>query len=315
MDAKQKYRELCREQETIPIFSKDWWLDAATGENNWSVVIIEENGRIVGALPYCSEKKYWFRLIRMPKLTQKLGPWIKYPEGIKYYDKLSLEKRVMIAIIDNLPKFDWFEQNFDYTITNWLPFYWKGFNQTTRYTYVIEDLSDLDSVFENFEHSKRKNIKRAEKIITVKYDLPAKEFYDNHKMTLSKEGKRIVYSYELFKRIHKACYNQDCGKTIYGVDKNDKIHSALFVIWDKNSAYDLISTIDPDFRNSGSASLLIREIMKYVSQKTKKFDFEGSMIEPVEQSFRRFGGVQKPYLRISKVNSRLLRLYRTLKGI
>lgn len=41
----------------------------------------------------------------------------------------------MNYFIDNLPKFDYFNMNFHYSITNWLPFYWRGFKQTTRYTY------------------------------------------------------------------------------------------------------------------------------------------------------------------------------------
>jgi len=134
-------------------------------------------------------------------------------------------------------------------------------------------------------------------------------------MTLSREGKRIVYSYDKFKQIYETCYDRDSGKAIYCVDDNNNIHSGLFVVWDQNSAYDLISTIDPQFRNSGSASLLIREIIRYVSSKTRKFDFEGSMIESVEQSFRRFGAIQRRYFRINKVDSRLLRLHRALKEL
>lgn len=314
MNSKQKYKKLCEDEKTIPIFSKDWWLDATAGEDNWDVVIVEENGRVVTTFPYSSGKRYLFRLITMPPLTQKLGPWIKYPEGLTHYDRLAFEKKVMTRIIDRLPEFDWFLQSFDYAITNWLPFCWRGFSQTTRYTYVIEDLTDLDSVLRDFEYSKRKNIKRAEKIVEVKFDLAARDFYENHKMTLAKEGKKIEYGYAVFKRIYEACYNHDSGKTIYCVDKGGNMHSALFVIWDENSSYDLISTIDPDFRDSGSASLLIKEIIKFLSDRTKNFDFEGSMIESVEQSFRRFGAVQKQYHQISKINSKLLRLYKFLKG-
>ena len=314
MNSKQRYRGLCKEEKTIPIFSRDWWLDAAAGEDNWDVVMVEENGKVVATFPYVLTREYFFKLIGMPKLTQKLGPWIKYPQGLGHYDKLTFEKKVMYRIIEGLPKFDWFLQSFDYGISNWLPFYWRGFRQTTRYTYVIEDLTDSDSVFAGFEHSKRKNIKRAEKTVKVKYDLPAKDFYENHRMTLSKEGRKIEYGYDLFERIYKACYDRESGRTICCLDENDNLHSALFVIWDENSAYDLISTIDPDFRNSGSASLLIQEIVKFLSSRTKKFDFEGSMIEPVEQSFRRFGAVQKPYHQISKVNSKLLRSYKFMKG-
>jgi lipid II:glycine glycyltransferase (peptidoglycan interpeptide bridge formation enzyme) len=165
----------------------------------------------------------------------------------------------------------------------------------------------LESVFQNFNHAKRKNIKKAEKFLEVRYDLPAKKFYENHKMTLEKQNSKISYSFEHFNRIYSSAYAHNAGRTIYAVDSEDNIHAGLFVIWDKNSAYDLISTIDPTFRNSGGASLLIREIIKFISTKTDKFDFEGSMIESVEKSFRQFGAKQKPYFDITKIDSKILK--------
>ena len=96
------------------------------------------------------------------------------------------------------------------------------------------------------------------------------------------------------------------GRTIAAYDENGNLHAALFVIWDKISAYDLISTIDPEYRTFGAASLLIKEIITYTSTLTSKFDFEGSMIEPVERSFRQFGAKQKSYFNVSKFNSKLL---------
>ncbi|MCK4441369.1 MAG: GNAT family N-acetyltransferase, partial [Sulfurovaceae bacterium] len=261
----------------------------------------------VASMPYYKKKKAIFTIITMPKHTQTMGVYIKYPEGQKYEKRLSYEKEVMSSLIEQLPKVDYFNQSFHYSVTNWLPFYWQGYTQTTNYTYVIEDLSNLESVFQNFNHAKRKNIKKAEKFLDVKFDLPAREFYDNHKMTLEKQNDKIAYSFEHFNRIYTSAYNHNAGRTIYAVDKDDNIHAALFVIWDKNSAYDLISTIDPSFRNSGSASLLIKEIIEFLSNETSRFDFEGSMIENVEKSFRQFGAKQKPYFNITKVNSKILK--------
>ena len=226
--------------------------------------------------------------------------------------KLSYEKKIISQIIEQLPKTDSFQQNFHYSFTNWLPFYWRGYEQTTRYTYVIEDLSDLNNVFNSFSYSKKKNIKKAEKILEIKFNLSAKFFFDNHKMTLSKQKKNISYGYELFENIYENGYKNKSAITIYAEDSNGNIHGALFVIWDENSAYSLISTIDPDYRNSGSGSLLVREIIKFLSTRTRKFDFEGSMIENVENSFRQFGAIQKPYFQIKKINSKL---YKTLKII
>jgi len=305
---KEKYREFCKKEMDIPIFSKDWWLDSVCGESNWDVVLIEKGGVVFASMPYYKTKKAIFNVIRMPKLTQTMGIYMKYPDNLKYEKRLSLEKKTANALIDKLPNFDYFSQNFHYNFTNWLPFYWKGYEQTTRYTYVIEDLSDIEKVLSNFNYAKRKNIKKSEKILKVKFDLSCEEFYENHKYTLNKQGSAISYSFDLFKKIYESGYRNSSAKTIYAVDNNNNIHGALFIIWDCNSAYDLISTIDPDFRNSGAASLLIKESIEFVSSRTGKFDFEGSMIENVEQSFRQFGAIQKPYFNISKKKSKLLKI-------
>lgn len=312
---KQKYKEFCKIEEDIPIFSKDWWLDAVCGEENWDVVLIEKNKNIIASMPYYKIKKVSFDLISMPQLTQTMGPYIKYPEGQKYHNKLSLEKKITNELIEKLPKFDKFSQNFHYNITNWLPFYWNNFEQTTRYTYVIEDLSNLENVFNNFDLSKKQNIKKAEKIVDIKFDLSARDFYENHKMTLLKQNDTITYSFELFESIYNSGYKHNSAKTIYAIDKVGNIHAALFVVWDQNSAYHLLNTVDPDFRNSGAASLVTREIIKFVSTKTKKYDFEGSMIENVESSFRKFGAIQKPYFQITKKNSKILKIRQLIKEI
>ena len=65
----------------------------------------------------------------------------------------------------------------------------------------------------------------------------------------------------------------------------------------------------------GLADRSIREIIKYVSSKTGKFDFEGSMIEWVENSFRQFTTVQMPYFNISKTYSKKFKILETIKNI
>lgn len=289
------------ELQSESIFSKPWWLDTVAPEQ-WHEIVVERGGNLLARMPYVLSKKRGLTFITMPQLTQSLGPWLRPYPG-KDANRLSEEKQLMTELIDQLPPFDYFKQNFHYSITNWLPFYWKGFEQTTRYTYILEDLADLDAVFEGFSKAKRKNIRKASKIVTVHQDLPAKDFYENHVLTLAKQQQKIVYSFELFERIYRACYDRQAGKTFYCVDADNNLHSAIFVVWNSYSAYYLISTIDPDFRSSDSATLLVWEAIKYLADKTQRFDFEGSMIEGVENSFRAFGGKQVPYFQITKTNS------------
>lgn len=302
MKEKDKYREFCRKEPSMPVFSRDWWMDAVCGEESWEALVVEKGGEIVASMPCYIKRKFGLKVIVQPLLTQKNGIWIKYPEGQSYNKRLSFEKEVMDEIIRDIKslKVCYFNQSFDYTITNWLPFYWRGFEQTTKYTYVIEDLSNLDEVFEGFDYSKRRDIEKAEGLISIRKGLPAEEFYENHKMTLAKQKKDISYSWSLFSRIYNAAIANNAGEIIYATDAQENIHAAFFLVWDDESTYGLISSIDPDFRKSGASALLHKETIRLASTRTQKFDFEGSMIESVESSNRKFGAVQKPYSNITR---------------
>lgn len=287
------------------IFCRSWWLTAVC-PNGFKVLTIRKRGKIVAGMPMPICHRWGYIIIHMPKFTQTLGVLLSPSTRTTYEGKLSDEMKLLDILVEAIPKFSYFSMKFHYNFTNWLPFYWVGYQQTTCYTYIIEDLTDLDKVFSNFAHSKSKNIKKAEQLVTVDSDLSAEDFYANHMMTLSKQGESISYKYDLFKRIHDGAIENSAGKIWYAIDGQENIHAAIFVIFDSKSAYYLISTIDPDYRNSGAATLLLRNAIAYVSQYTRRFDFEGSMIRGVEHSFRKFGAVQTPYFSITKDNRPLL---------
>ena len=93
------------------------------------------------------------------------------------------------------------------------------------------------------------------------------------------------------------------------------MHAAIYLVWDKYSAYYLIGGSDPKLRNSGATSLALWEAICFASTVTKSFDFEGSMIESVERFFRGFGGNQVSYFHIWKFNSILIEILFNLKRL
>jgi hypothetical protein len=253
-------------------------------------------------LPYFYTNKQGNKNITQPPLTQKNGIWINYPKNQKYTKKLGFEKEIMNMAIDKLLELNIlsYNQNFSYEITNWLPFYWREFNQFTRYTYVIESLEDLGHIFDEIDSKTRNQIRKAEKLLVVKDNLSVEDFYKINTMTFQRQGITIPYSLELVKRIYTTCHQHKCVKIFSAEDSEGNLHGAIFVIWDEDSAYYLMGGSNPDFRGSDANSLLIWKAIQYSSEVTKKFDFEGSMIEPIERFFRSFGAVQKPYFNISK---------------
>jgi GNAT superfamily N-acetyltransferase len=289
-----------------PIFVQPWWLDAVA-PNAWGEIEVERGGHIFAKMPYVRKRRLGQTLLTMPPFTQFLGPWLRDFDG-KLASRLTDEKELCDQLISRLPRFSFFRQNFHHSFTNWLPFFWHGFQQTTRYTYVLDDLADLDAVFGGFSKSKRKNIRKAEKAVCVREDLPPDKFYQLHTLSLAKEAKQIGYGFDLFLRLYQASYERAAGKTFFAVDPHGNIHGAVFVVWNELSAYFLISAFDPEYRDSGASSLLIWEAIQYCSARSRVFDFEGSMIEGVERSFRGFGAAQRPYFQVSKCASFPLRV-------
>lgn len=298
---KQKYRKFSDTEKTISLFSKGWWMDAIC-DDNWDVILIEENNEIIAALPYYFEEFGKVKEIKKAILTQNNGIWIRYPKGLKYEKKLAYEKRIMNLVIDEIEKLGLrrYQQYFHYSITNWLPFYWRGYSQTTRYTYVIEDTSDLELIYSNFNSNVRKNLRKAQRSLKVREGMPIDEFYVLNKMTFERQGLNIPYSLETLKRLNNECQKRKSSIIYYCEDVEKNIHSAAYFVWDDESVYYLMSGSHPEFRNSQSLTLIIFEGIKLANRLHRKFDFEGSMKENIENFFRQFGAVQKPYHNIYK---------------
>ena len=289
------------------IFCRSWWLEAVC-PGQCEILVVRRGPRILAGMPMHRSRKWGVDAIYMPPLTQTLGVLLPPPTSEKYEKNLSAEMDILRVLVKAIPKVSVFNVSYHYNFTNWLPFYWAGFRQTTNYSYALEDLSDLEKVFAGFSHSKRKNIKKAESLVKVKEDLPPADFYANHVLTLGKQGGRITYSSSLFHRLHAATEQRNASKIWYAVDKDSHMHAAIFVAFDAKSAYFLISSIDPDYRNSGAATLLVKRAIEYLAPHTRRFDFEGSMIEGVENSFRRFGARQVPYFAITRSNAAMAQL-------
>ncbi|MFC1755880.1 GNAT family N-acetyltransferase [Patescibacteria group bacterium] len=315
-DNKEKYSNFVKELSHSSIFQKRWWLDAVCGPNNWDVVLAEKGGVVHGALPYYFKHTMFGKLLTIPTLTQSLGPLIKYPNKQKYSTKLSYEKEIYNNLIDKLPHFSDFRHNFHHSIINWLPFYWRGFKQTTRYTYVINTDKNLADVWKNLDKKTRSEIKKAKKDkITLKDGDNINTFYKFNKNSFDRKNNKIPYSLELFINLNKEIKSNNSGKSIFALDSNNNIHAVIYFVWDESEFYYLAGGFDQKYKNSGAMSLLVWAGIEESLKREKMFNFEGSMIENVEKFFRGFGAEQKTYFQISKTNSFFLKTKNYLKSL
>lgn len=289
------------------LFQQPWWLEAVA-PGQWAEIVIRKGEDVVLRFPYVLEKKNSFTFLTMPGTTQTLGPWIRPLEG-KHSSRLSLQKELMNELISMLPPHDSFYQRFHYSITNWLPFYWKGFSQSTRYTYVIEDLSDTGRIWNEMKSNIRNKIRKAEKtgVKVVETD-DIEQFLDLNEMTFKRQGIALPFSRDFARRIDSACAKRNARKIFITYGPDGRPQTGLFCVYDCNATYNLLQGGDPALRNSGANALAMWKSIQFAARVSKVYDFEGSMLEPIEEFFRSFGAVQTPYFEISKINSRSLKL-------
>lgn len=309
MPSRQRYRQLCRAEDSIPIFAMDWWLDAVCGRENWNAAVVESGGRVVAALPYFFKRKYGLRALTMPPLTQTLGPWIHYPPQQKHVTRLGYEKDLFGDLIGALPEFDYFVQNFHHSVSNWTPFYWKGFQQTTLYTYLLDDLSDTEKIWAGFQEKIRGSVRKAQKELVVTGNHTTDTFVEIQEMTYRRQGRPAPVRRDLVLRLDAACAERGARRMFFAEDSSGRIHAVLYLVWDSRSAYYLMAGADPALRSSGAPTLLLWEAIRFAATVTKRFDFEGSMIESIESFFRGFGGRQVPYLRVIGMSPRMRKLH------
>ncbi|MBL4652300.1 MAG: GNAT family N-acetyltransferase [Flavobacteriales bacterium] len=241
-------------------------------------------------------------------MTQYTELILNYPERQKYLSKIGFERENITGIIENISSTDYTELILSEKLTNWLAFKWKGYSETSKYTYIIDNGSNITSVWENFKDSTRREIKKAEKQLTISTTEDVDLFYKINQKTFDRQKIKNPYSAELFKKVDAICTEKQC-KTIYvAKDGEGNVHGSVYIVWDNNTTYYLAGGSDPEYRTSGAHSLLMWHAIKDAANRNHVFDFKGSMIESVERFFRGFGAIQTPYFRLRKYNSKVLKL-------
>jgi hypothetical protein len=288
---------------TACIFQTDWWLEAVAPKA-WYEAKVEKDGNLLARLPYSIKRRKGLTLLTSPPFTHALGPWLA-PSTAKYAKQLSQQKELLNALIEQLPPYDYFSQKCHYSFTNWLPFHWQGFSQTTSYTYILPDLTDLDQVWTGFQENIRREIRKAEKLITVSIEEDVDLLYKMGVHTFERQGLTYPYPYEIVRDFNDACVAQQACRMFVARDDQNQVHAVAYIVWDDRSAYYLTGGSDVQLRTSGAMSLLLWEAIKFAATVSQEFDFVGSMTEPIERFFRGFGARQTPYFVLTKMSRRM----------
>jgi hypothetical protein len=283
-----------------PIFHQPWWLDAVA-PGRWDAVTVERGGETVARLPYVVRGPRRLRVLTQPPLTQFLGPWTVRSPGAKEARALGDQMELQAELESGLPPASVFHQNFSPQVMGALPFIWSGYRAEVRYTYRLEDLSSEQAMWDGLAGNIRREIRKARQQLEVREDLGLDRLHHVWAKTFARQGLPAPDIGRL-ERIDAACAPREARAALFACDEAGRVHAVAYVVWDRHSTYYLLGGGDPELRTSGASSLLMWEAIGRARKVSETFDFEGSMLRPVERFFRAFGARQTPYLQVSRAS-------------
>jgi hypothetical protein len=311
---RQDYRAFLKAHPQLPVFYQDWWLDAICGIDNWSVVIAYENeGQPAGCWPYYISMRFrgLISTLDQPPFTRFCGPLIGSPEiDLQPARALSRNNRILRELSQQLPRRPLRRATTHYDFDQAQPLIKLGWRARRFYSYRLRsDQFSAAELYERLDGKVRTDLRKVEP--TGQRIQPLKDptivsrlqqrVYD-HRSQQSEERRfksfrfrpggssKEIFPAAGFERLFSAAgaHGQAVGWTFH--DQADRVVAAVWLPYDKTSAYLSIAASDPDVRHEEAAiSQLIWHAVQWCVRRKLIFDFEGSSLPGVEEFYRGWG--------------------------
>ncbi len=307
MSPKERYIKYCANHKELPLFLQNWWLDTVC--TAWDVAISMNGENIAGVWPYSVEHKLNVSLLRTPLLSPYAGPYVFFPTDIKESNRDSFEHDTIQDLLKQMPAAKMWHLALSPGLKQVGVFNQHGFEIETKQTFIINLKPAEALLLGNLKESLRRNIKSAEKELTIEEDrelIP--ELYKFHKATLLEKRIHSPFKQSQLQQLYKAVKAKNAG-TLYSATKGNVLEAVIFVVWDNSHAYYFMGAQNPNTNNFKAMSALLWHAIKQAKPRGNAFfDLEGSMDAGVERFFRGFGGMRELYLVIKKNESLVWKL-------
>ncbi len=253
-----------------------------------------------GGFALFSEDRLGFRVLRDPPFTPFCGPFI----NIESQKPVTIRKRQREAIEAMAEFLDKQRCALLYvclppTFMDTLPFSWKRFKVTPHYTYRLDLSHSLEEIRNGMSSVRRRNIRKAQNdgLTTRPLNDPS-VVRGLVRRTFGRQAKRIRTDYLDSILFEFATPENSYAFATY---RGDYPIACCFVVHDQDTAYYLLGGYAEDEKHHGAGvAAMFEAIRQAQSLGLKTFDFEGSIIPPIEKYFREFGGVLTPYFAITR---------------
>lgn len=317
MSQKATYQQLLSQHAAIPPFFRDWWLDIVCS-GTWDVALADGGQKdIAVAWPYQIERKAGLTIIRNPPLTPYLGPYFLFPDDLSEASRLAKEDKMYETLWSQISKYDCCDVQCIPGYLNYIPFAARGFERQINLTYKLSLKPAEEELLKNIKEDCRHSIRQSSKEMTITESGTdtLDEFFRMYAATFERKQKKQPVSSSLFKKLITETVNRNAGTVLTAQNSEGVTCARIFVVWDSQTMYYLISAMNTQTRYRPAVSGLVwAAIRKAKEMGLSYFDFEGSSNPGIEAFFRRFGGTRHYYLSMTHNRSFLWKLKRAIMG-
>ncbi len=301
------------------VYHKSYWLK----ESGDRAVIYGcfSGGELYAGIPLVYKQKFGMKIAARFDGTRYGGVLFKNQDS-KYVTKLSKEKEASRKIAQRL-KADFHVVIFGCSpgSVDLQPFIWEGFSPGLQYTYIIQLSRSLENIWNDMGESTRRSIRKAEKDgIDIVLSDDFNQTCNLVQKTFTRQSKKSHLDSIAFYQNGVLAQRKQCTSFL-ARNKDGEYIAVAYMVWDNKRRYYQRGGYDFEKGHYGASPLAIWEAIKFAKEKLdlEEFDFEGSMIPPLERFFRGFGGQLtgsynamwvKPYLKIALFVKEAGSLYR-----
>lgn len=224
------------------------------------------------------------------------------------FKRNSTNKKILTVLADfiNHQKLHYLQFKLPDTILDMQPFIWLNLNVRVVYSYLLDLSLTEQEIYHNMDTTRRHDMTKA-----IRENIDARLITDYNIIreliikTFNRQNAKIRLDY-----VDKILLNfaNNVNSYSYVSYFNGKPAAGVFIVYDKQRAYCLLSGYDDKNEHRGAGVLAHYNAIKHAKELgVQIFDFEGSMLRPVENFYRGFGGKLVPKFVISK-QSRLFSL-------
>lgn len=261
--------------------------------------IFDAGGSLRGGFCVWEQRKLGLRVLRNPPFTPHVGPFFEYRASNRAArtDEARDVMESMATFLDHSGAAV-VSLGIALEVKDCLPLSWRGYKVVPHYTYRIDLAQTEDILMTAMSSSRRNDVRKAiadgvavkDTGDTLAMRALAMETYARQHTAFAPAPTDLVFSR----------FPPRCNSYCLIAEANGRPLAGVYVVHDARTAYYLVGGYADGAHHGAGALAMWHAILKARQLGLQVFDFEGSMIPPIERYFRGFGGQLTPCFSLNK---------------